>query len=218
MQVQQVAIYGAGGSAREIAWLAEVCNQGAERLQVVCFIDDAVEAHGKLINEVPVFGLPEARAAFPLAKVVAGVGQPRLRERLMDKAAQAGFQTRSLVHPRTELSRFAELGEGCVICAGNIITTNTRLGRHVQVNFACTIAHDVQIGDYATLAPGVHISGNVHLGKRVYVGTGAVIVNGKPGAPLVIEDDVVIGAGACVTKSIARGLTVVGVPARPRVP
>jgi acetyltransferase-like isoleucine patch superfamily enzyme len=53
------------------------------------------------------------------------------------------------------------------------------------------------------------------LGKRVYVGTGAVIKNGTPTQPIVIGDDAVIGAGACVTKSVAPGLTVVGVPARP---
>ena len=71
------------------------------------------------------------------------------------------------------------------------------------------------VGDYTTLAPGVHISGRVHLGQRVYVGTGAVIINGTPDNPIVIDDDVTIGAGACVTKSVPAGQTVVGVPARP---
>jgi acetyltransferase-like isoleucine patch superfamily enzyme len=49
------------------------------------------------------------------------------------------------------------------------------------------------------------------------VGTGAVIVNGRPNRPLIIEDDVVIGAGACVTKSLSANQTYVGVPARPLV-
>jgi acetyltransferase-like isoleucine patch superfamily enzyme len=55
----------------------------------------------------------------------------------------------------------------------------------------------------------------VFLGKRVYVGTGAVILNGTQLAPIIIEDDAVIGAGACVTKSVPGGITVVGVPAKP---
>jgi serine acetyltransferase len=102
-----------------------------------------------------------------------------------------------------------------VICAGNILTTNIVLGQHVQLNLDCTVGHDVVMGDYTSLAPGVHISGCVHLGNRVYIGTGAVIINGTQDDPIVIGDDVVIGAGACVTKSVADGLTVVGVPARP---
>ena len=84
----------------------------------------------------------------------------------------------------------------------------------MQINLGCTIGHDVIMGDYTTLAPGVHVSGCVHFGRRVYVGTGAVIINGTQNNPIVIGDDVVIGAGACVTKSVSAGLTVVGVPAR----
>ena len=53
----------------------------------------------------------------------------------------------------------------------------------------------------------------VHFGKRVYVGTGAVLINGTEKNPLIIGDDVIIGAGACVTKSIESG-TWGGVPAK----
>ncbi|MFH0730649.1 MAG: acyltransferase [Pseudomonadota bacterium] len=42
----------------------------------------------------------------------------------------------------------------------------------------------------------------MHFGKRVYVGTGAVFINGTENAPLMIGDDAVIGAGAVVTKSV----------------
>jgi acetyltransferase-like isoleucine patch superfamily enzyme len=108
-----------------------------------------------------------------------------------------------------------EIGEGAVICAGTVLTTNIKLGRHVQINLDCTIGHDVVLGDYTTLAPGVHVSGWVHFGKRVYVGTGAVFINGTEKAPLTVGDDTVIGAGAVVTKSIEDGLTVVGTPAVP---
>jgi serine acetyltransferase len=85
----------------------------------------------------------------------------------------------------------------------------------VQINLDCTVGHDVVMGDYTTLAPGVHVSGCVRFGQRAYVGTGATIINGTQDAPLIIGDDAVIGAGACVTKSVPTGLTVVGVPAKP---
>jgi acetyltransferase-like isoleucine patch superfamily enzyme len=70
------------------------------------------------------------------------------------------------------------------------------------------------MGDYTTLAPGVHVSGWAHFGKRVYVGTGAIIINGTQGEPITIGDDAIIGAGACVTKSIPIGETWVGIPAK----
>jgi sugar O-acyltransferase (sialic acid O-acetyltransferase NeuD family) len=133
----------------------------------------------------------------------------------MKKAGATGFRFETIIHPRTERSRWIKIGLGTVICAGNILTTNITLGTQVQINLDCSIGHDVVMGDYTTLAPGVHVSGWVHFGKRVYVGTGAVIINGTEEAPIIIGDDAVIGAGACVTKSVAERMTVVGVPAKP---
>lgn len=215
MPTRQIAVYGAGGFAREVAWLVQSCNVNEPVYDVVCFIDDNPATHGTLINRIPSMSLESARRQFPEAAVAIGVGAPQTRQKIAEKVAAAGFSFATIVHPRTEMSEWIEIGEGAVICAGNILTTNITLGRHVQINLDCTIGHDVVMGDYTTLAPGVHVSGCVHFGQRVYVGTGAVIINGTQEAPIMIGDDAVIGAGACVTKSVAPGLTVVGVPAKP---
>lgn len=216
MANKPLLIYGAGGFAREVAWLAETCQRHGNGMEPVGFIDDLADS-GKpsIVNGLPVFSLESAIRQFPGAAVTAAIGNPKVRQSVTEKALAAGLRLVALVHPRVEMSRFVDLGSGAVICAGNILTTNIILGTSVQVNLDCTIGHDAVLGDYVTLAPGAHVSGNVHLGKRVYVGTGAVIINGSLDAPLVIGDDAVIGAGACVTKSVAAGLTAVGVPAKP---
>lgn len=211
---QQLIIYGAGGFGRELAWLAEEVGRAGD-LRVAAFADDAALGITAL-NGFPVIPLLEAAARWPGAAVAVGVGAPKVRERLTAAAMQAGLQPITLVHPRVERSRWVTMGDGVVVCAGCIVTTNVVIGHHVQINLDCTIGHDVVLGDFATLAPGVHVSGNVNIGARAYVGTGAVILNGTPDAPVVIGDDAVIGAGACVTKSVPPGTTVVGVPARPR--
>lgn len=214
MTVQEIAIYGAGGFAREVAWLVEALDETTGEYKVVCFIEDDPISQGRLLNGIPTVSLEVAYEQYPGALVVGGIGAPKTRELVMEKAEKIGFAFGTLIHPRTERSRFVEIGAGTVICAGNILTTNIRLGRHVQINLDCTLGHDVIMDDYATLAPGVHVSGYVQLGKRVYVGTGAVIINGTETEPLVIGDDTVVGAGACVTKSLPGGITAVGVPAK----
>jgi acetyltransferase-like isoleucine patch superfamily enzyme len=113
------------------------------------------------------------------------------------------------------MSRFVEVGRGSVITVGNILNVNVRLGQHVHVNLDCTIGHDAVLEDYATLAPGVHVSGWVFIKEGAYIGTGAVIINGTEDKPLEIGAYAVVGAGAVVTKDVPPGVTVVGVPAKP---
>jgi len=203
LQKKKIVIYGASGFGREVAWLIQSCND----YEVVCFIDDDTSKQGTFLNDIPVMSLENACKQFSGAFVVGGVGVPKTRQLLMEKTRAAGFRFETIIHPGVERSQWIEVSIGTVICAGNILTTNITLGKHVQINLDCTIGHDVVMGSYTTLAPGVHVSGWVHFGKRVYVGTGAVIINGTEEKPITIGDDAVIGAGACVTKSIPPGET-----------
>jgi sugar O-acyltransferase (sialic acid O-acetyltransferase NeuD family) len=205
-----VAVYGSGGFAGEVAWLAQECGH-----QVVCFIDDDASKIGRIVHDIPVLSLAGAVERFPAAMIAAGIGNPSAREAVTTRAVRLGLRPASLVHPRVEKSPWVTLGAGVVICAGSILTTNISVGDHVQINLDCTIGHDVVLGDYATLAPGVHVSGWVRIGRRAYVGTGAAIINGTQEHPLVVGDEAIVGAGACVTRSVEAGVTVVGVPAKP---
>ncbi len=212
MPSHAITLYGAGGHAREIAWLASACG-----IPVCCFIDDDPAKAGTSLNGIEVLSVNDAKSRYPSSEVIVAIGTPKIRERLVETIARLGFDFCTLIHPRVERSAWIRMGRGVAICAGNVLTTNIMLGDHVQINTACTIAHDVVIGAYSTLAPGVHVSGCVTIGRRVYLGTGSTIINGTPDRPLVIGDDAFIGAGACVTKSVPCGTTVVGVPARPIV-
>jgi len=210
---QALAVYGSGGFAREVAWLAQECGY-----DVVCFIEDDASKTGGFVDDLPVMSVDDAAARFPNHPIAAGIGSPSAREAVIRRAIGHGFIPALLVHPRVEKSKRVTLGKGVVICAGNILTTSITVGDYVQVNLDCTIGHDVELAEYATLAPGVHVSGCVTIGRRAYVGTGATIINGTPQQRIVIGDDAVVGAGACVTRSVDAGVTVVGVPAKPITP
>ncbi len=214
--MKQVLIYGAGGFAREVAWLIESCQNNGQAIKAVGFIDDNHEKHGQEINGLTVLGLEQAKALFPMASFTVAVGSSSIREKLTKKAIEMGFSEITLIHPRTEASRFIEYGEGSVICAGSMLTTNIILGRGVQINLNCTVGHDVIMDDFVTLAPGVCVSGCVHIKKGAYIGTAASIINGTIDKPLVIGEGAVIGAAACVTRDIPANVVAVGIPAKPK--
>jgi maltose O-acetyltransferase len=75
----------------------------------------------------------------------------------------------------------------------------------VIANHAHVIAHDASTRHFT----GYTRIARVHIGKRVYVGAGAIILPG-----VTIGDDAVVGAGAVVRRNVGPGLIVVGNPAQ----
>jgi sugar O-acyltransferase (sialic acid O-acetyltransferase NeuD family) len=116
-----------------------------------------------------------------------------------------------LIHPSVIIgnAKYVSIGEGSIICAGTIMTTNISIGRHVILNLACTIGHESTIDDYSAFMPTCSISGEVTIGKCTYWGTGAKIIN-----RCHVGDNVTIGAGAVVIRDLPPGATAVGVPAK----
>ncbi|MDT8414444.1 MAG: acetyltransferase, partial [Flavobacteriaceae bacterium] len=80
----------------------------------------------------------------------------------------------------------------------------------VTLNLSCTVGHDTTIKKFSSFMPSVNISGEVIIHEKVYVGTGAKIIN-----QLEIGSETIIGAGAVVAKSLPEKCTAVGIPAKP---
>jgi sugar O-acyltransferase (sialic acid O-acetyltransferase NeuD family) len=210
-----LAIFGASGFAREVATWAERATWNGSEFRLVAFIDD-VNPGGELRGR-PVLTLAQTAQSIRPAFLVA-VGDPALREDLARAAQSAGLPVAPpLVHPSVHYDEdHVTLGPGAVICPGSALTTDIAVGSHVQINLNCTVGHDVSLHDFATLAPGVHVSGKVTIGHGAYLGTGAVVVDGDYDQPLAIGERAVVGAGAVVTRDVPAATTVVGIPARAR--
>jgi sugar O-acyltransferase (sialic acid O-acetyltransferase NeuD family) len=212
---EQIVIYGAGGFGRELAWAVHTTDRGHGPAEVVAFVDDDNRIHGQTRNGIEITALNAAKDRWPAAQMLVAAGSPQVRQALAEKSRNVGFEFLTFCASSSRQGPGVHLGNGSVVCARSILTTSIDIGAHAQINLSCTIGHDVRAGSFLTLAPGVHVSGWVHFGERVYVGTGAVFVNGAEDRPLDIADDVVVGAGAVVTKSVLEpGITVVGTPAK----
>jgi sugar O-acyltransferase (sialic acid O-acetyltransferase NeuD family) len=202
-------IFGAGGHGRELAWLAR--ETLGESLQIVHLVDeirflttDAVGLKPKLLS---------ALSTEDCSYFIPAVGDSSLRRAAVQKCKDARLKPLTLVHPRVEHSAAIELGEGVIVCAGSILTTQITVGDHVHINIGCSISHDVEIGEFSTISPGVRIAGHVQIGRDVFVGIGATIINGSAAEPLRIGDGATIAAGACVTRSVPALTLVAGIPA-----
>ena len=211
MTLQRVAIIGAGGFAREVLDIFDAINETTPRHDVVGYIVESVYGEpGTLVNDKPILGdfdYLEGRERD--VSVICGVGAPEIRSRLIRRAAQMGLRFCNVIHPSVVMSRWVAVGAGSVIAAGCVLTNQIRLGDHVHINLDCTVGHDAVFEDFSTLAPGVHVSGNVTCEEGSCIGTG---VNILPGMRIGAWS--IVGAGAMIGSDVPPNSTVVGVPGR----
>ena len=102
---------------------------------------------------------------------------------------------------------------GAVLSPFSTITSNVKIGSYFHANIYSYVGHDCVIGDYVTFAPSVKCNGNIVIEDYVYIGTGAVLKQGRSGYPLTIGRGAVVGIGAVVTKDVPPGVTVIDVKA-----
>jgi sugar O-acyltransferase (sialic acid O-acetyltransferase NeuD family) len=147
--------------------------------------------------------------------VCIAIANSQIRQRLALQCAADGLGFFEVRAPNVVQMDKVQLGEGAILSPFVTLTSNIRIGRHFHANLYSYVEHDCVIGDFVTFAPGVKCNGNVVIEDHAYIGTGALIKQGAPGAPLVIGRGAVVGMGAVLTKSVPPGVTVVGNPARP---
>lgn len=207
--MKNLVIIGAGGFGREVAWLVEEINKVSEEWNLLGFIDENVESHGKDVNGYEVLGNLDYIKNLEDTLYVCAIGNAKIRKLIVQKCEEKGFKAATLIHPNVINSRFNNIGEGTIICANTIITVNIEIGKHVIVNLDCTVGHDVILEDYVTIYPSVNVSGNCLISQCVELGTGTQIIQGKS-----IGEGSIIGAGSVVVKDIQSNVTAVGIPAK----
>lgn len=205
-----IVVYGTGGFAREVHQIISDVNRDQLKWNFLGFIDDDDNKWGAEIHGYPVLGGLDWLRNNSSVHVAIGIGSPVVRRRVALRIEQACKSTlATLIHPLAWIGSHVEIGEGSIICAGTLITTDVRIGRCVILNLDCTVGHDSVLEDFVTVAPSVNISGGVRVGVGCDLGTGSAVIQG-----IEIGSWTIVGAGAVVIRSLPPNVTAVGVPAK----
>ncbi len=185
------ALVGYGGHAKEV-----MAQMG---LNITCFVDDKYLIPGtKPLSEFD----PKEYS------LMVAVADPIDRYNIIQKLPK---ETKyfTWIHPTALLMGKIEIGEGSFIGAYSILTTNIKVGSHSILNRGNHIGHDCIIGNYFSAMPGSIVSGNVHIGNMVYLGTNSSIIEKK-----YLVHNIKIGANSVVIRDITEPGTYVGTPAK----
>lgn len=196
--MNKVWVFGAGGFSKETRWVIEE----DPHYDFADFVDVDGEAFFHAILDKDIDNLYYA---------VVGIGTPKKIKEVVTRFSKHGnLVWPTVIHPSV-LGNWSGItfGKGCIVCAGNIFTTDINIGNHNIINLGSTIGHDLNTGDYCVINPNCSTSANVTLEDEVLIGVGTSLL-----ADVVIGKGAIVGAGAVVNKSVPAGEVVVGVPAK----
>ena len=189
----ELALYGYGGHAREVA-----AQMGKK---VEFYVDD------KYANDI---SKPISTFNPDTHLMMVVIGDSKARYDAVQKLPKETIYF-TFIHPTAlimdELN--TKIGEGSFIGANCILTTNIKLGKHAILNRGVQIGHDTEIGDYFSAMPGVVISGNVKIHDCVYIGT-----NSSVKEKISIHSLTTIGLNSGIIKHIEEPGVYAGTPAK----
>lgn len=208
--MSRIGIFGTSGMAREagdIAWELGLEPVYVARDQAEI---DACSFTGQVVFESDV-------DRYNDIGYVIGIGDNGIRQHISQRYA-GRLRFTNLIHPSASFGKgqreLLEVKQGVIVCAGVRFTNNIQVGDFCIFNLNSTISHDVVIDECVYVAPGAHITGNVHIETRAWIGIGVTINQGTENLKRRIGADTTIGSGAVVVRDCEPNAIYVGIPAR----
>lgn len=209
--LKKIYIFGASGFGKEVLDVLVDINTAKETYEILGFIDDNKESHGKTLNGVKICGgadfLKNEAKSCEIYAVVA-VGDSIIRERIV-KNIEEYVNFENIIHPEAKVSKFAKMGKGNILTRGVNVMPNVTIGDFCVFNMNTNIGHDAVVSDFVSAMSHCDITGNVKIGKSVYLGSSVCI---HPS--VTIGESAQLGIGAVVISNIKENSVAMGNPAR----
>ena len=203
--MKDLIIVGAGGFGCEAIDVAEGMNFKNKEWNILGFIDDGKEVGTEIFRGYKVIGKisdwqPKNTECFAI-----GVSSPQVKCKLYNLLKAKGANFATLIAPNVYIPKDMIIGEGCIITLA-WLGCNVKIGNCVDIHGS--MIGDATIDDFSTTTGFTNVAG-ANIGKRVFVGSHAVVLNG-----VKVGDDAYVCAGSVVFTKVKPGVKVMGNPAK----
>lgn len=193
-----LVIFGGGGHAKIVIDIVRA--MGTYRL--VGIFDDGLPEGSEVLG-LPVLGSSKdlvewrSRGIQLAANGVGGIGNYRVRLKIFEMLAQAGYHFPVLVHPSAVVERSAILETGAQVMAQAYIGASVRVGFGSVINVGAIVSHDSVLGQVVNLSPGATLAGNVRVENYAQIGMRATVnVN------ITVGEGAMLGNGCTVKADV----------------
>lgn len=202
-------VIGAKGFAKEVL---EVLHQ-LDKLENLVFYDDVnTDVPEKLFGKFPVLRtIQEVSNYFKTIdnKFTIGIGNPVLRKKLYDKFTSLGGNCTSTICSKAYIGNYdVQIGIGTNLLSGVIVSNSVTIGKGCIIYYNSIITHDSKMGDFVEISPNVTLLGRAKIGSYSQIGANSTIL-----PDVIIGQNVIVAAGAVVTKNVPDNSMVAGIPA-----
>lgn len=185
-------VFGSGGMAKEVIGYLESDGH---------FVDYVVST--ELFNNM--LFTNEVIPRYVGGKAILAVSDPALKRKIVAAHPDADWVT--YAHSTAFVSRYADIGRGCVFAPHSLVCGDPIIGEFCFFNTNATIGHDSILGAYSTLFPNTEICGDCDIGEGVIMGIGAYVIPG-----ITLPAGTKVSAGAIARESVDEPCTIYGDP------
>lgn len=138
----------------------------------------------------------EAIFAGGISNAVVGIGymgKGTIRQQLYRKLKDIGFNLPIIIDPSAVVSSSTVIEEGSFIGKGAIVNAEAFIGKMVIINTKALVEHECIVDNFAHVAVGAVLCGQVKVGEAAFIGANATVIQCRN-----VNAGVIIPAGAVV--------------------
>ena len=209
MKKEKIILVGGGGHCKSCIDVIE--QEG--RFSIVGIVDIPKKLGDKILDYEILWTddkLPELAKEYTNFLITVGqIKSNKTRIKLFKILNNLSVNMPIILSPIAYVSEYSEIAKGTIIMHNAIINAGAKIGVNCIINTKALIAQDVTIGNRGHIATNATVNGQCVVGSNCFIGSNSVIANN-----INIISDVLVGAGAVVTKDINRKGVFFGNPAR----